>query len=179
METRRLIVELRNYRDPEENWPALKALIAAEDDSIVRSFSLRWLCSICDTYVDYGDPIESRNAMTISMFVNLFRLAETTRFLYGNAAFDDDAMRRTRVDIVPLVDELTTFAIDRQDTFLNVSKRMARILEHGGILEKIWHEMLTRLHDCDNIIALLRSHSAVPQRYFPVNPDGIKDNYGL
>ena len=72
-----------------------------------------------------------------------------------------------------------TFHIHKQDVFLNMAKRMARQLQGTGLMEKIWREVIKRFLRGDNVITELQSLSDMPERYFPLEPLGVKDNYGV
>lgn len=177
VEVQRLVKELRNHREPEANWEAFEALVRAREAEIVATFSLRWLRSICDTFADYASPTERRDGLAISVFINMVRFAETVRYLRGPILEEKLAMAKSRR--LPLYEKLSTFHIDRQDVFLNLAKRMARQLHGTGLMEHIWREVLRRLLAGDNVITELRDLSAVPERFFPIDPLDIEDNYGL
>lgn len=176
-EVRALIAEIRNRRDLECNLAALFGLISQRQEEILASFSLRWLVSICDTVADHGSEIERRNALLISMFVNMLRLAETHRYVSGpiiGAQLD-----AARGDPIELYEGVCTFSIDRQDVYLNLSKRMTRALASTPFLEAVWRTILSRLHACPNAISALRDLSTMPERYFPIAPLAMEDNYGV
>ncbi|MGV2123710.1 hypothetical protein ACQZ4R_11535 [Agrobacterium vitis] len=172
-----LIRELRNSRDIERNWAEFSEIVELNQDRIVAEFSMRWLRSICDTYADFGPEPEMHNALKISMFINMVRLAETARFIRG--PISPELLAQTRDERHPLYDELHTFSINKQDVFLNLSKRMARQMQEGALMWKIWREVLVRFQRNGSIIAEFQSLSAMPERYFPVDPLSMEDNYGV
>lgn len=176
-EVQHLVRELRNGREADANWPAFERLVRDRQSEIVSAFSLKWLRSICDTFADFGEPAERRDALTISLFINMVRFAETQRYLRGPILAD--RLAASKIRRVPLYEELFTFSIDRQDVFLNLSKRMARQLAGTGLMEAIWREVLRRLLAGDNVLTEMRGLSAMPERYFPLDPLGIADNYGV
>ncbi len=77
---RSLISELRNGRETEIHWPELRKLIEEHREEVIRTFSVRWLKSICDTYADFGDPIERRDALLICMFQKMLVLGGVDKF---------------------------------------------------------------------------------------------------
>jgi len=172
-----LIKELRNSRDIERNWAKLSGIVELQQDRIISEFSMRWLCSICDTYADFAPEPARHDALKISMFINMVRLAETAKFIRG--PISTELLAQTQNDLRPLYDELNTFSIDRQDVFLNLSKRMARQLREDSLMWKIWREVLARFKRHSSVIAEFQSLSAMPERYFPVDPLSMKDNYGI
>jgi hypothetical protein len=172
----RLIRELRNGRDSERNWLEFRAVVEADPGVLVPQLSIRWLVSICDTYADFAVPPQSCHAVLLSTFVTMLRLAETCRFT--RPVIDEARWEETRTRIRPLYDGLTTFAIDRQDTFLNLARRIARQLSGDPLMETFWREILRRLHAGDNVVSEFARHSPVADRYFPVDPSGMIDNYG-
>lgn len=172
-----LVKELRNSRDADANWAEMEALVRANQDEIIRTFSMRWLRSICDTFADLGNPTERRDALAISNFINLVRLAETEKFLRGPII--PERLAEAKSKRIPLYEELWTFHVDKQDVFLNIAKRMARQMRGTGLMEAIWREVVRRFHAGTNVISELRDLSAVPERYFPLDPLGLPDNYGV
>ena len=172
-----LVKELRNSRDIDSNWPAFEVLVRHNQNEIVPRFSMRWLRSICDTFADFGTPTERRDALAISVFINMVRFAETVAYLRGPILTDRLVTAKSRR--LPLYEDLWTFHIDRQDVFLNVSKRMARQMQGTGLMEKIWREVLRRYLAGRNIITEMRDLSAMPERYFPLDPLNLTDNYGV
>jgi hypothetical protein len=174
---RRLVVEIRNSRDLEDNLNLFFELVRSNQREILATFNIRWLVSICDTYADHGTEIERRNALLISMFVNMLRLAETYKLASG--PLEEARLNKTRDQLVPLYEGVSTFAIDRQDVYLNLSKRMARLLPDTPFLDAIWRVILKRLHSGNNVISQLRDLSRVPEPYFPDDPLTLPDNYGV
>jgi hypothetical protein len=172
-----LVKELRNSRDVEANWQAFETLVRGNEDQVVAELSMRWLRSVCDTFADFGNPIERRDALAISVFINMVRFAETVRYLRGPIL--PGRLAEAKSKRLPLYEELWTFHIDKQDVYLNVAKRMARQLRGTGLMEKIWHEVLRRYLAGNNVITELRDLSEMPERYFPLEPLGLADNYGV
>jgi hypothetical protein len=174
---RELIAEIRNSRNLETNLAQFFGLMSERQSEILASFDIRWLVSICDTYADHGSEVERRNALLVSMFVNLLRLAETHRFLSG--PIDSARLEVARGDPIELYEGVSTFSIDRQDVYLNLSKRMARVMPSTPFLYAIWKKIVQRLHSCPNAISVLSSLSQAPERYFPEEPLALPDNYGV
>ena len=77
-----LIQNLRRNIDVENNWRKLHEIIETNINDICKTLNTRWLISICDTYIDYGSEIESRNAMIIVLIANMEKLAQTNLFMY-------------------------------------------------------------------------------------------------
>ena len=172
-----LVKELRNSRDVAVNWQAFELLVRGNEDRIVAELSMRWLRSVCDSFADFGNPLERRDALAISVFINMVRFAETVGYLRGPIL--PGRLAEAKSKRLPLYEELWTFHIDKQDVYLNVAKRMARQLAGTGLMEKIWREVLRRYLAGNNVITELRDLSEMPQRYFPLDPLGLPDNYGV
>ena len=51
-----LVRDLRNHRNVEKNWPEFRELVETRLPDVLRQLSTRWLISVCDTYVDFGEP---------------------------------------------------------------------------------------------------------------------------
>ncbi|PLX82831.1 MAG: hypothetical protein C0617_13245 [Desulfuromonas sp.] len=172
-----LISALRNSVAVDQNWPAFRKLIENNLEDIVSTFSIRWLVSVCDTYADYGSGEQKRNALLISMFVNMLRMADTAFFV--SSGIDEENLEKTNDRLVMQYDGVATFAINRQDVFLNLSKRTMRATKNDPVFGKIWKEIISRIHNYDNAITKFKSMSKVPHRYFPLNATEMPDNYGV
>ena len=173
-----LIVELRNRRNTVDNWSTFKKQVHLNKKEIISEFSCRWLISICDTYADYGNPVQSRNAFIISMFVNMIRVADTYRFTM-TGEHDADKLNLMKSKQIELYDGLMSLHIDRQDTCLNLSKRSLRLLKVTPLLFEIYIEIVNRLKTERTLIADFASLSSRPSFVFPVDANNIPDNHGI
>jgi len=172
-----IIRNIRRSRDIEANLEALHELIRTRDKDIIAELSVRWLVSICDTFADYGTEIERRNALLVSMFINMLRIAEAVGAISG--PFQPTRVGEVRSTRIEFFDGVMMFDIDRQDTYLNLCKRMARLMKDTPFLLAVWNEVLVRIHKEDNSISRLRGISAMPERYFPLDSLKMPDNYGV
>jgi len=71
---RALTVYLRRGVHAEATFRCLRQLVEGNLDLVVQQLDARWLVSICDSYADFGTPIEARNALLISSFLNWERI---------------------------------------------------------------------------------------------------------
>jgi len=174
---RDLIGHLRNRRDIESNWLAFRNLVEGELERVLSTFSSRWLVSICDTYADHAkSEVRRRNALAISLLINMIRLADTL--------YEDRDVRSERVDAIrqrqlDLYDGLQTLHLDRQDTCLNLAKRLSRSLKEDHVLHEIYLELIRRAKRSDNLLTRFQRRSARPEWVFPEDPSEIRDNYGV
>ena len=72
--TKALITKLRRNKSDKGLWGIFEALIEENIADICGSFDTRRLISVCDTYVDYGNPIEKRNALLVSQIANFEKI---------------------------------------------------------------------------------------------------------
>ena len=172
-----LIRDIRNSRNLEANLERFFGLINAREQEVIAILSIRWLVSVCDTFADHGKELERPNAMLISMFINMLRMAETISFISG--PFESERVDEARESRIECFDGVTTFNIDRQDVYLNLCKRMANVMPSTPFLWTVWNEILRRIHACDNVMVRVRNMSAMPERYFPLAPLEMPDNYGV
>jgi len=171
-----LIAELRNRRGVEENWTGFRDLIERNLRRVVDTFSSRWLISVCDTYADYGGPVQSRNALLISLLVSMGRLSDSL--------YEDRDIRPERVDQLsngwpPQYDGLQSMHLHRQDTLLNLAKRLTRSLMGDPVMHSIYLTILRRAKKNDTLISRFAKRSTKPDWVLPEQPLGIIDNYGL
>ena len=173
---KQLIAELRNRRDPEKNWNAFRTLIELNRDAVTASFSSRWLVSVCDTYADYAEPKRSRNALLISLLFNMIRVSDS---LYESKDIRGDRIDAIKNNQLPLFDGFETLHLDKQDTFLNLAKRLTKALNDDKLLYGIFVELLERAKRNDNLLSRFAGKSARPDLVFPINALEITDNYGI
>jgi len=79
-----LIVRCRRSRD-EAAWEELRALVEGSIDAFCEGTDTRWLISICDTYADYGEPMERLAAMLVVLLVNWEKMAWSLRLVCDGA----------------------------------------------------------------------------------------------
>lgn len=166
---KRLIKTLRRRKDVDADWATFDRFVTSNIAEIVAAQNTRWLVSICDTYADHGPPAAARNAMIVSSFVNMVRFAETVKFV--RPVVDPDRVLTARGRRVELYDGVSTFAIDEQDVFLNLTRRVNALLADDPVILPIWREVLTRLAQGDNVVSDFARESAVRDRYFPPPAD--------
>ncbi|MEA5475974.1 hypothetical protein VB716_17300 [Synechococcus sp. CCY9201] len=171
---RHLIKELRNRRGVKENWKELDKILCDEIDLLVKNTNLRWLISICDTIVDHDKTERRFMALSITTFVNTFRIAEMVKLTRAKSIEKVD-----EIDFYELYEGITTFSVKKQDTFLNLSRRMKWTIRKDLLMTRIWDEVVNRIHASDNVMREFIASSDFPERYIPANPEGLKDNYGL
>lgn len=171
-----LIAELRNRRDPEVNWRAFRALIEDNRAVILETFDSRWLISVCDTYADYAEPVCSRNALLISQLIGLVRVSDS---LFEDRDIREERAQQIKSGWPPTYDGLNALHLDRQDTLLNLAKRLTRALQTDPLMHAIYLELLRRMKANDNLITRFARRSARPEWVLPEEPLEIVDNYGV
>lgn len=109
-----------------EDWILYKSIYEEDCDYYNSIFSDRWLLSILDTYIDYGDVIESKNAMIASLFIRYERISGTEayscrHYIDNRTDFDEKKIKRnSRVEIWPSI--LTTH-MPVDDYYINLFSR--------------------------------------------------------
>ncbi|AXK79673.1 hypothetical protein DW352_03550 [Pseudolabrys taiwanensis] len=171
-----LIANLRNRREAEENWKSFEVIVQANLSWIVDDFSSRWLVSICDTYADYGSQTSRRNALLISLFINMMRLSDS---LYEDKDIRLERIQQIKTGWPPFYSEMHALHIDQQDTLLNLMKRLTRALQDDDVLHPIFLALLRRAKANDNLLQRFMKHSANPDWVFPENALEIADQYGV
>lgn len=128
-----LMVELRNRRNVDENFKKFDEIIKSSIDKIT-DFNIRWCISVCDTYADFGTPDERRNAMMISLFVNLMKIGDS--MYWGQEPNICKA-------VIPTFNGLNTIDFRADNMILNLSARLNRLLKETPHLWKIWRKIIT------------------------------------
>ena len=157
-----------------ENWDLFCCLMQAMTSDMLADFELKWLISVCDTFADHADGERSAMALSISMFIGSLRIAETMRLMHQSEWEDAKNVPHQK-----LYDGISSVHLKIEDTYLNISRRMKWVLRSDPLMTSIWIEVLARVHANSPVLQELLDASEFPERYFPSDPTGIEDNYGL
>lgn len=161
-----LIQNLRRNIDVENNWRKLHEIIETNIHDICKTLNTRWLISICDTYIDYGSAIESRNAMMIVLIVNMEKLAQTNLFMY-DLNINKNKLKKLKTEKpFELWDGMTSFNLAKGNMTKNLFKRLNKLIEDTPVIEKIYYTVLERIKNNDTILANLNKHH---KRLFEIN----------
>ena len=150
-----LIVKLRRNIDPDSSWEELRALVEANIDRICRELNTRELVSVCDSYADYADPVESRNAMFVSLLANTEKTAQSFLLLRLNyiAPFRVPLSHHPRR--VPLWDGMDSFHLEIGDVTNSFFGRLNRMMSSTPAIERIYREVVDRIRAHPTILGSL------------------------
>lgn len=143
-----LIVRCRRSRD-EAAWTELRALVEADVDAFCEGSDTRWLVSVCDTYADYGEPLEQAAAMLIVLLVNWEKLAWSLRLVSNpeppRQAEPEDCQ-------TPLWDGVASLHLRSRgcDMPENLFRRLRHALIPVPHLARIFQSVGSRLIDADD-----------------------------
>lgn len=178
---RTIVIAIRRIRrgeDMSRNWTKLVRVVEANLEEIATTFSARWILSICDTYADHGEPVERRNALLISVFLNMIKFADTSRLMRG--PIDQAKLEELRSPDRPIVfSEMRCIHLGASDTLLNLSKRMTHHLAETPTLARLFRAVLEIVHATENSVTEFASVFGMPERVFPMDPLDMPDNYGV
>lgn len=150
-----LTVYLRRGIHTEPTFRCLRQLVEGNLDLVLTQLNSRWLISICDSYADFGDSVEARNALLISTFLNWERLAAT--YIHWSEPDRTTLSVNRPVALVnePLWDGLLTINLRCGDTTNNMLIRYAKLLESTPYLLRIWRTLLQRIRNNDSVMEAL------------------------
>lgn len=158
-----LIPRLRRGIDPEATWDEFRRCLADHQDELLATLDTRRLVSVCDTFADFGDPIERRNAMLVSVLTNMEKVAQSFllwRLGYDPAAFETADCPPPRK--VRLWDGMDSFHVVIGDVTNNMFARLHPLLDETPLIAAIFREILARLDRHPTILGTLnRSHGHV------------------
>jgi hypothetical protein len=162
-DVRPLIVKLRRHVEVEESWREFSRLIEADIERVCAELDTRWLVSVCDTYADFGDEIEARNAMFVTLIANLEKTSQTyvrwrlphRRTLAVPPWFP--APKRFR-----LWDGMRSFDLAIGDVTNNLFRRLHALMEPTPHIRRIFETVLERMQTGETILGTLnRRHGHV------------------
>ena len=145
-----------------EAWQDFRELVEREVEEVCRGSTTRQLISICDTYADYGGPVERRNALLISLLGNMEKVGQS--FLLWRTGyhrpFDPPASIPPRK--IALWDGMDTMHADIGDVTNNLFARLESVLAETPALEVIYRTIRDRLRVSPTLLgAMNRWHGHV------------------
>jgi len=162
-----LIVKLRKEVDISNNRVEFRDVVEKNIDRICEELDTRWLVSICDTYVDFGDSNEKRNAMFIVMIANIEKLWATNLLMYDVKLNPQKLHKLKENKVIPLWDGMYSFNINHGDMTNNLYKRLNNLMDETPFLNKIFMTVLKRIKENDTALANLAKYH---QRLFEPYP---------
>jgi len=153
-----LIRKLRRKKDVETSWRKLYKIIETNIDHICETFNTRWLVSVCDTYVDYGDPVISRNAMLVVQITNFEKLWATNLLMYDVNLNEEKLKELKKSKVIPLWDGMYSFNINYGDMINNFFRRVDRLMKETPVIEKIYYTILERMKANNTTLANLNKY---------------------
>ena len=134
------IIYLRRNIDVMENTHNFFRLLGKYLDVILEHYDVRWLLSICDTYVDHGDEYSSAIAMNIVNIINNINITLTILHICK-----DPTMQVRETDVkYPTWGGMITCDVITGDTIHNMMTRNDKVINGHYILNKIWCEIKRR-----------------------------------
>jgi len=141
------IIYLRRGIDVNQNSIEFFRLLGEYIDVILKHYDVRWLLSICDTYVDHGDEQSSAIAMNIVNIINNINITHTILHLCKDAT-----MQIQMTDAkYPTWGGMITCDVITGDTIHNMMTRNDKIMSGHYLLYKIWCEIKNRGRTEQNI----------------------------
>ena len=159
------IIRLRRGRG--EDWPFFRQEVEQHRESILENLSSRWLISIIDTWVDYGSPIERRNAMCLSLICTWEKLALSerclTETLTGTAASETKVKEMVAKQFI-LWDGMQTISLGPfADVITNLFTRLGSLLAETPLILQIAEVLVARMAANEtSTLRMIQSHSSRP-----------------
>lgn len=134
----------------------IRALLLGSDDRAFVGTDTRTLVSLCDSFVDHGDPIESRNAMLVSQLVAMEKLAQTyVMWLQGSPGLpvpENEYLPKGK-----LWDGMTAFHLVTGDATNNLFRRLFKLIPETPHIERLFRLALDGIRNGETILAALNS----------------------
>ncbi len=153
-----IIIHLRKGINVQKNWLEFRKLIDLEIGRVCNELDTRWLISVCDTYVDFGDPIEKRNAMLVTQIANFEKLWATYLLMFD---VKEDPLKLEQLKknkIIPLWDGMFSFNINHGDMTGNMFTRIEKLMIDTPVIQKIYHMVIFRIKVNDTVLANLNQY---------------------
>jgi hypothetical protein len=153
-----LIVNLRRGIEVEESMVLLRHAVEGYIDDVCIQLDTRWLVSICDTYAEFGTPIECRNAFMISMLAIFEKTSQT--YAYWRLGYPQtlDSIEPLEHRKIPLWDGMDSFHLVHGDVTINLFRRFESLLVETPNIEKIYKRVKDAIEKNETILGTLNKH---------------------
>ncbi|MDK2921216.1 MAG: hypothetical protein PWR24_773 [Desulfonauticus sp.] len=162
-EIAKLIVCIRRKVELGNNLEKFFFLVKNENIHLAENLNLRWIVSVMDTIIDYGERVESLTALIFSVIVNLIKLSETEKkYFYKKVVtpvLDDNGYRKE------IFDGLTCFNIYTGDMVANLFSRINQKILEVDYLVPYFNTLLVRLESNENFIAMVKRFNVQYQKW--------------
>lgn len=152
-ELAKTIVLIRRELDLSDNVGRFFEILNYDSSDLIKSLSVRWLTSVCDTIADHGAIQQRSAAVCMSTFVNLVKLAETERLLSTVSEISESSYLENWPH--DLGDGLSSYHIHRGDLVRNLISRINRCLNNEPLLEQVFGEIVSRFQASENMLSRL------------------------
>jgi hypothetical protein len=153
-----LIPLLRKNKYAKDLWVEFRDLIKDHLEEICRDLDTRWLVSVCDTYVDCGDEIYSRNAMMVVQLVNFEKLWATYLLMHDVKENQDKIQQLKKNKVIPLWDGMYSFNINHGDMTNNLFYRIETLMKATPEIEAIYREVKNRIEKRGTVLSRLNEY---------------------
>ena len=147
------IVKSRRNIEPDATGKLFKETVENNLDTVL-TMNSRWLVSVCDTYADCGDELESSNATMVSLMFNQIKLCGTVLDLVMDSRINGNKLNNYNTK--PLWDGMWGFNVLKGDMVENLIQRMDKNLSATPTIHKIWLRLMDNVADSNNIVAVLK-----------------------
>lgn len=162
---KKLIQNLRRGDDMENSLPAFLFIVENDIENICKTFTLRWLISVNDTYIDHGNDMEKRNAMAISIYANLIKMADTV-FEYHVKKPIPERMEYMKTNVVHMYDKINSVMMATDDMPNILFYRFDELLQSTPVLHKLFEEIKQRFARQSYMMQLAKHHKGFYDKIF-------------
>lgn len=145
-----VIVHLRRGTKDKDYKQMFLDILDRYTDVIVKHYDIRWLLSICDTFVDIGDDVTSAVAMNIVQCINRCNLDSTILVNVVDGRLDGNKLAQELK--VPTWGGMITADIPTGDMIYNMMNRLDKVVSKHNLLWLIWVEIKARSRQDQNVV---------------------------
>ncbi|MEP0071338.1 MAG: hypothetical protein ABJE79_01445 [Marinomonas sp.] len=137
------IVKIRRGIDKSTSYDDLISCLESNFDYL-GNINTRWLVSILDTIADCDKTERASKSLTLSVFINMFKVVETKRKLAWFGGFSFFKLSFQKKDVV-CWDGMTYYRVLSGDLLVNMIDRIEREVQGDVLLHEIWSDLLKEL----------------------------------
>ena len=154
------IIHLRRNTEDYEHREQFWTLLTKYKGVLLKEYDVRWLLSICDTFVDIGNHTQSAIAMNIVQCINRCNL--DTSILQHCVDGRLDTNKMAHENKITTWGGMITADIPNGDMIYNMMNRLDMVVSRDPLLNDIWCEIKERSREEE---AVVMNHFAKASRH--------------
>jgi len=157
-----IIVKIRRKLELDKTIEQFFKLWKTQATFLIKHLSLRWLISVCDTFIDYSkESDEVAYAFSTLFFMNTIKLYETEKSMYYQQ--NPQTSPKFLTAKVQLFDGITAYNARGGDMVKNMFNRLNNKISNQAVTAQIFKEVVARSNKENTVYRRMSIHQQNPK----------------